>query len=254
MLVNTLRITGVQVIAGGDQVVCLPGATLDKLEQTLAPLGREPHSVIGSSCIGASVLGGICNNSGGALVRRGPAYTELALYARVKDDGTLELVNHLGIALGDTPEEILTRLQNGDYAEADVQRDTGRAASDARYAQDVRAVDADTPPASMPTRPACSRPRAPQARCACLPCGWTPSPRNPARCSTSAATRPMTSPPCVATCSPPCPAHPLPVNTSTARRLTLARSTARTPSCSSTTLARPACLRPSHSEPVGWVL
>ncbi|HND25830.1 MAG TPA: hypothetical protein PK229_16020, partial [Rhodocyclaceae bacterium] len=76
----------------------------------------------------------ICNNSGGALVRRGPAYTELALYARVKDDGTLELVNHLGIALGDTPEEILTRLQNGDYAEADVQRDTGRAASDARYA------------------------------------------------------------------------------------------------------------------------
>ena len=145
VLVNTLRITGVQVIAGGDQVVCLPGATLDKLEQTLAPLGREPHSVIGSSCIGASVLGGICNNSGGALVRRGPAYTELALYARVKDDGTLELVNHLGIALGHTPEEILTRLQNGDYAEADIQRDTGRVASDARYAQDVRAVDADTP-------------------------------------------------------------------------------------------------------------
>ncbi len=27
-----------------------------------------------------------------------PAYTELALYARVNDDGTLELVNHLGIA------------------------------------------------------------------------------------------------------------------------------------------------------------
>src|SRR5574343_1712482 len=145
VLINTLRITGVQVIGGGAQVVCLPGATLDRLEQALAPLGREPHSVIGSSCIGASVLGGICNNSGGALVRRGPAYTELALYARVKDDGTLELVNHLGIALGNTPEEILTRLQNGDYAEADVQRDTGRAASDARYAQDVRAVDADTP-------------------------------------------------------------------------------------------------------------
>ena len=32
VLVNTLRITGVQVIAGGDQAVCLPGATLDKLE------------------------------------------------------------------------------------------------------------------------------------------------------------------------------------------------------------------------------
>ena len=145
VLINTLRITGVQVIQGGAQVVCLPGATLDRLEQTLAPLGREPHSVIGSSCIGASVLGGICNNSGGALVRRGPAYTELALYARVCGDGTLELVNHLGIALGRTPEEILTRLQDGRYTEADVDSNPQRAASDTRYADDVRAVDADTP-------------------------------------------------------------------------------------------------------------
>jgi len=145
VLINTLRITGVQVIQGGTQVVCLPGATLDRLEQTLAPLGREPHSVIGSSCIGASVLGGICNNSGGALVRRGPAYTELALYARVRGDGQLELVNHLGIALGSTPEEILTRLQDGRYTEADITHDPQRAASDPRYADDVRAVDADTP-------------------------------------------------------------------------------------------------------------
>ena len=145
VLINTLRITGVQVIQGGAQVVCLPGATLDRLEQTLAPLGREPHSVIGSSCIGASVLGGICNNSGGALVRRGPAYTELALYARVCGDGTLELVNHLGIALGRTPEEILTRLQDGRYTEADVDNNPQRAASDTRYADDVRAGDADTP-------------------------------------------------------------------------------------------------------------
>ena len=145
VLINTLRITGVQVIQGGTQVVCLPGATLDRLEQALAPLGREPHSVIGSSCIGASVLGGICNNSGGALVRRGPAYTELALYARVRGDGQLELVNHLGIALGSTPEEILTRLQDGRYTEADITHDPQRAASDPRYADDVRAVDADTP-------------------------------------------------------------------------------------------------------------
>ncbi|MDA8521911.1 D-lactate dehydrogenase [Acidovorax sp. NCPPB 4044] len=145
VLVNTLRITGVQVLGGGEQVVCLPGATLDRLEQVLAPLGREPHSVIGSSCIGASVLGGICNNSGGALVRRGPAYTELALYAQVREDGALQLVNHLGIALGSTPEEILTRLQSGDYTAADVAHDPGRAASDPRYAEHVRAVDADTP-------------------------------------------------------------------------------------------------------------
>lgn len=145
VLINTLRITGVQLINDGEQVVCLPGATLDRLEQALAPLNREPHSVIGSSCIGASVLGGICNNSGGALARRGPAYTELALYAQVKDDGSLELVNHLGIELGNDPEEILTRLQNGDYTPQQVRNEETAKASDARYGEHVRDVDADTP-------------------------------------------------------------------------------------------------------------
>ncbi|MGH8053821.1 MAG: D-lactate dehydrogenase [Stenotrophomonas sp.] len=145
VLINTLRLTGVQLLNEGRQVLCLPGATLDRLEQTLAPLGREPHSVIGSSCIGASVLGGVCNNSGGSLVRRGPAYTELALYAQVDAGGELRLVNHLGIALGDTPEEILQRVQAGDYATADVQIDDDRAASDPRYAEQVRQVDAATP-------------------------------------------------------------------------------------------------------------
>jgi D-lactate dehydrogenase len=144
VVVSTLRIAGVHLVQGGAQVVCLPGATLDVLEKTLAPLGREPHSVIGSSCIGASVLGGVCNTSGGALVRRGPAFTELALYARVDADGRLELVNHLGIDLGTTPEEILARLERGGFTEAEV-RDTGARASDHDYATHVRNVDADTP-------------------------------------------------------------------------------------------------------------
>ena len=87
----------------------------------------------------------ICNNSGGALVRRGPAYTELALYAQVKDDGSLELVNHLGIELGNSPEEILTRLQNGDYTPQQVRNEENAKASDARYGEHVRDVDADTP-------------------------------------------------------------------------------------------------------------
>lgn len=145
VLVSTLRLRGVQLLHDGQQVVCLPGATLDALERRLQPLGREPHSVIGSSCIGASVLGGVCNNSGGALVRRGPAYTELALFAQLDADGALRLVNHLGIALGDTPEQILTRLQAGDYAAADIADDPARAASDLGYAAHVREVDAPTP-------------------------------------------------------------------------------------------------------------
>ena len=144
VLLSTRRLQGIQVIRDGEQVVCLPGATLDRLEQTLKPFQREPHSVIGSSCIGASVLGGVCNNSGGALVRRGPAYTELALYAQVDAHGELHLVNHLGIALGDTPEEILTRLETQQYRVSDIQDDVGHA-SDPHYSHDVTQVDADSP-------------------------------------------------------------------------------------------------------------
>ncbi len=145
VVLSTRRLTGVQLIRDGQQVVCLPGATLYELEAQLRPLGREPHSVIGSSCIGASVIGGVCNNSGGALVRRGPAYTELALYARVDETGCLQLVNHLGIALGDEPEAMLARLEAGEYAPGDIDPADQRAASDHRYADHVRAIDAATP-------------------------------------------------------------------------------------------------------------
>jgi D-lactate dehydrogenase len=96
---------------------------LHALEKCLEPLGREPHSVIGSTCIGASIVGGICNNSGGALVRRGPAYTEYALYARVTSDGQLELCNHLGIALGEAPETILANLEAGRFDDSDILSD-----------------------------------------------------------------------------------------------------------------------------------
>ncbi len=144
VIVNMMRLNRLQLLDGGQQVICLPGATLDQLEKALAPLGREPHSVIGSSCLGASVFGGVCNNSGGALVRRGPAYTELSIHARLDAEGRLQLVNHLGVELGDDPETILERLDRGDYAPQDVAHPRA-AASDPDYGQHVREIDADTP-------------------------------------------------------------------------------------------------------------
>ncbi|WP_414440367.1 D-lactate dehydrogenase [Burkholderia sp. 22PA0106] len=144
VIVSTTRMNTIHVIDEGRQVICLPGATLDQLERALKPLGREPHSVIGSSCIGASVFGGVCNNSGGALVRRGPAYTEMAVFARVDEAGRLHLVNHLGVALGDDPEAILDRIERRAFSEADIRHDAG-AASDHHYADEVREIDADTP-------------------------------------------------------------------------------------------------------------
>jgi D-lactate dehydrogenase len=145
VIVSMMRLKGIQLIDDGRQVICLPGATLYELEARLRLIGREPHSVIGSSCFGASVLGGICNNSGGALVRRGPAFTELALFARVDADGGLHLVNHLGVQLGSDPEIILRRIEARDYAATDIEHDAARHASDHDYAEHVREVDAATP-------------------------------------------------------------------------------------------------------------
>jgi len=142
VLISTLRLAKVHLVNGGEQVVALPGATLNQLEQLLRPLKREPHSVIGSSCLGASVLGGIANNSGGALIQRGPAYTELALYAQVNAAGAVELVNHLGIPLGNDPEEILARAEAGDFGTVAASE---RWASDHDYAAHVRDVEAESP-------------------------------------------------------------------------------------------------------------
>ena len=59
VIVSTLRMDRIRLLGGGRQALCFPGATLHRLEWMLKPLGREPHSVIGSSCIGASVMGGV---------------------------------------------------------------------------------------------------------------------------------------------------------------------------------------------------
>lgn len=144
VIVSTLRLEQIQILDQGKQVVCFPGSTLHQLEKQLKPYQREPHSVIGSSCIGASVIGGVCNNSGGSLVKRGPAYTEMALYAQLDANGQLQLVNHLGIALGATPEEILSRLEQGNYRPEDIEYGELRA-SDNDYASRVRDIEANTP-------------------------------------------------------------------------------------------------------------
>lgn len=144
VIINTMRMDGIQLINNAEQVVCLPGSTLNELEIKLKPHGREPHSVIGSSCIGASVIGGVCNNSGGALVQRGPAYTEMALFAQLNEQGELELKNHLGIDLGETPEEILENLQNNRYQRKDIQLDCGKG-HDHTYCDHVRKIDEDSP-------------------------------------------------------------------------------------------------------------
>lgn len=143
VIINTLAMDEIVLLNGAKQIISFPGATLHKLEGMLKPFKRAPHSVIGSSCLGASIVGGIANNSGGALIKRGPAYTELSLFAQVDKFGKLQLVNHLGIELGESPEEILTNLTNGNFDKTQYQ--TSRKASASDYDSIVRDVDANTP-------------------------------------------------------------------------------------------------------------
>ena len=144
VIINTMRINDIQIINEGKQIIGFSGSTLFGLENKLAPFGREPHSVIGSSCIGASIVGGVCNNSGGALVKRGPAYTELSIYAQINLNGDLILVNDLGIDLGNSPEEILINLQTHNYNKNNILF-SDKLASDNEYQERVRDIDANTP-------------------------------------------------------------------------------------------------------------
>jgi D-lactate dehydrogenase len=144
IVINTMLINNIHIIKEGSQIVSLTGSTLYDLEKKLKPYGREPHSIIGSTSIGASIIGGICNNAGGSLVKRGPSYTEMALYAKINKNGNLELVNELGINLGSSPEEILDNLQNQNYKESDIVN-TNKLGSDDKYSEIVRQIDKNTP-------------------------------------------------------------------------------------------------------------
>tara|TARA_X000001036_G_scaffold61721_1_gene51901 strand:+ start:1619 stop:3310 length:1692 start_codon:yes stop_codon:yes gene_type:complete len=144
VILNTMRINSIHIINKGSQIVGLTGSTLYDLEKKLKPLGREPHSIIGSTSIGASIIGGICNNAGGSLVQRGPSYTEMALYARINKNGKLELVNELDINLGSNPEEILDNLQNQNYKKSDI-LNTNKLGSDDKYSKIVRQINKNTP-------------------------------------------------------------------------------------------------------------
>ncbi|GAF56535.1 D-lactate dehydrogenase [Psychrobacter sp. JCM 18901] len=138
-------LAGVHLLNEAAELVALPAATLQQLESTLAPLGREPHSVLGSSCVGASVIGGICNSSGGMLVQRGPAYTEMALFARRNTSGAFELINHLGLDLGTQPEEMLENLQAGTFSEALDSKSNSKVCTNHHYQHKVRDCEAETP-------------------------------------------------------------------------------------------------------------
>ena len=69
---------------------------------------------------------------------------EALLFAQINEHGQLVLVNHLEVDLGDTPEEILTNLQNGYFDKSQLSQ-SNKLASDKEYVARIQDVNADTP-------------------------------------------------------------------------------------------------------------
>ena len=144
IIINTINLKDIHVINDGKQIIGFAGSTLYDLEKKIKKYGREPHSVIGSTSIGASITGGICNNSGGSLVHRGPAYTQLALYAKINESGKLELINELDVNLGSNPKEIFENLEEKKYNNNDIIH-SNKLASDNKYSEIVRDINSNIP-------------------------------------------------------------------------------------------------------------
>lgn len=90
-------------IDGGDRVVCLAGTGIADLSRKVSEWfpGRESHSVLGSTFLNPTVAAGVAFGSGGTQLRKGPAMTNRAMYAKVDRDkwgaNVITVVNTLGI-------------------------------------------------------------------------------------------------------------------------------------------------------------
>ncbi len=97
-------------IDNGERVVCLAGvglASLQRFVQEHFP-ERESHSILGSTFLNPTTAAGVAFGSGGTQMRKGPAFTERALYIKVDHDkfgkSIVKVVNTLGIKGLDSEE------------------------------------------------------------------------------------------------------------------------------------------------------
>jgi D-lactate dehydrogenase (quinone) len=90
-------------IDGGKRVVCLAGAGLAALSRDIPTWfpDRETHSTLGSTFLNPTTAAGVALGSGGTQLRKGPAYTDRALYIKVWrnefGENVVDVINNLGI-------------------------------------------------------------------------------------------------------------------------------------------------------------
>lgn len=102
VLVSMKDLDAIIPIDGGERVMCQAGVGLATLQNYIREeFGRESHSTLGSTFLNPTTAAGISLGSGGTQCRKGPAYTERALYLKVDKDKygkpIVKVVNTLGI-------------------------------------------------------------------------------------------------------------------------------------------------------------
>jgi D-lactate dehydrogenase (quinone) len=103
VIVSMKHVDAIFPIDDGKRVVCMGGAGLATLSNAIPTWfpDRESHSILGSTFLNPTTAAGVALGSGGTQLRKGPAYTDRALYLRVHKtkfgETTVEVVNTLGI-------------------------------------------------------------------------------------------------------------------------------------------------------------
>jgi len=109
ILISMKNFDSIIPIDNGEKVLTLAGAGLGTLRNYVdEKLGRESHCVLGSTFLNPTTAAGVAFGSGGSQMRKGPAWTERALYLKVVADKygkhTVKVVNTLGIEGLDSEE------------------------------------------------------------------------------------------------------------------------------------------------------
>lgn len=141
VVLNLRRLNKILPIgAEGNQVLCFSGAGIYDLKAKMdKEFKRDSHTILGSIFLNPSVGAGVAFGSGGTQIRKGPSWTERALYCKVTDKGEVELVNTLGFKDGGDCVAFLDGRERLDADDLDSACTS--AASWPKYSETVRQID-----------------------------------------------------------------------------------------------------------------